>query len=96
MCSLDDLKVVGLVLWGHEVMSDKEIDQDQAAIWLELAIVQCLNDLGKRSQLYVRTALASVDITDRKGFHFIVVRLWTNVLLIILRRELYVISVFEF
>jgi hypothetical protein len=39
MCSLDDLKVVGLVLWGHEVMSDEEIDQDQAAIWLEFAIV---------------------------------------------------------
>jgi hypothetical protein len=39
MCSLDDLKVIGLVLWGHEVMSDEEIDQDQAAIWLEFAIV---------------------------------------------------------
>jgi len=86
MCSPDYLEVVGFLLWSDEVMADEEINQDQAAIWLELAIVQCLNDLGKRSQLYVRTALASVDITDRKVFHFVVMRLWANVLGIILRR----------
>jgi hypothetical protein len=53
MCPLDDLKVVGLVLGSHEVMSDEEIDQDQSTIWLELAIVQCLNDLGKGSELLI-------------------------------------------
>jgi hypothetical protein len=39
MCSLDDLEVVGFILRGDKVMAYQEIDQDQAAVWLELAFV---------------------------------------------------------
>ena len=51
MCSLYDLEVVGFVLRSDEIMTNEEVDQDQAAVWLELAFVQCLNDLRKGSEL---------------------------------------------
>jgi hypothetical protein len=51
MCPLDNLKVIGFLLWSDEVMADQEIDQNQAAVWLELAVLQCLNDLGEGSEL---------------------------------------------
>jgi hypothetical protein len=51
MCPLDNLEVIGFFLWCDEVMADQEIDQDQAAVWLELAVLQCLNDLGEGSEL---------------------------------------------
>jgi hypothetical protein len=88
MCSLDDLEVIGVLLWSDEIMADQEIDQDHAAVWLELAFVQCLNDLGKGSELLISATRGKLHRTDRKGFHFIVMRLWANVLGITLRREL--------
>jgi hypothetical protein len=86
MCPLNDLEIVGFLLWSDEVMANQEIDQDQAAVWLELAFVQCLNDLGKGSELLISTTRGKLHRTDCKGFHFIVVRLWANILWIVLRR----------
>ena len=86
MCSLDDLEVIRVLLWSDQIMADEEIDQDQAAVWLEFAVLQCLNDLGKGSELWISTTRSSIDRTDRKRFHFIVVRLWANILCIVLRR----------
>jgi hypothetical protein len=66
MCPLDNLEVIGFFLWCDEVMADQEIDQDQAAVWLELAVLQCINDLGKGSELWISNARAHVDRTHRK------------------------------
>ena len=45
--SLDDLKVMWVLLWCDQVMADQEIDQNQSAIRFELSIVQCFDDFGE-------------------------------------------------
>lgn len=41
---LDDLKVIWILLWCNEVVTDEEIDQDQPAIWLEFSFVKRFDD----------------------------------------------------
>jgi len=42
---MDNIKIIGLVFWGENSMADHEMNADAGAVWLELSLADCIDDL---------------------------------------------------